>query len=101
MTTKLIAGLCFLLSGVGVARAAEVVDITAQPLPSAEEQPQAVQPATPMPTACAVVPPGIGRLNIMTTKQKAETAASNGTRRVCNKRFTRSSATYQNGAAIA
>ena len=57
--------------------------------------------ATPMPTACAVVPPGIGRLNIMMTNEKAETAASSGTRRVCSRRFTRSSATYQNGAAMA
>ena len=37
----------------------------------------------------------------MTTKQKAETAASSGTTRVCDSRATRRSAAYQNGAAMA
>ena len=55
--------------------------------------------ATAMPTACAVVPPGIGRLNIMMTKLKAEVTASSGTTRLCSTRFTRLTATYQKGAA--
>ncbi len=53
--------------------------------------------AIPTPTACPVVPPGSGRLNIMMTKEKAANSASKGTRRVCSDFLTRDSATYQNG----
>ena len=35
--------------------------------------------AAPTPTACPVVPPGSGMLNIMMTKQNALATASNGT----------------------
>ena len=38
--------------------------------------------AMPTPTACPVVPPGSGRLNIMTTKENAANTDSNGTSRV-------------------
>ena len=57
--------------------------------------------ARPTPTAWPVVPPGSGRLNIMTTKENAANSESNGTRRVCSALFTRWTATYQNGAAPA
>src|ERR1700690_641921 len=56
--------------------------------------------ATPTPTACPVVPPGSGTLNIMMTKQNALTTASRGTKRVFRRRFTRANATYQNGIAV-
>ncbi|MGD0839177.1 MAG: hypothetical protein ABSB49_21280, partial [Polyangia bacterium] len=57
MTTQLIAGLLCLLSATGVASAAEVVDISAQPLPGAAEQAQPIQPETPMPTNAPPAPP--------------------------------------------
>ena len=53
--------------------------------------------AMPTPTACPVVPPGSGRLNIMIRKQKAENSDISGIKRVCSAFFTRSSATYQKG----
>ena len=55
--------------------------------------------AIPMPTACAVVPPGTGRLNIITTKEKAEVTASSGTALLWTVAFTLRTDTYQNGAA--
>jgi hypothetical protein len=57
--------------------------------------------AMPIPTACAVVPPHTGRLNIMITKQNADINESSGIIRALNARFSRRSATYQNGAAPA
>ena len=57
--------------------------------------------ASATPTACPVVPPGSGTLNIMTTNEKAAKSDSAGTRRVWSVRFTRRSATHQNGAAPA
>ncbi len=54
--------------------------------------------ASPMPTACPVVPPGSGRLNIMMTKENAAKSESSGTRRVCSAFLTRWRATHQNGA---
>jgi hypothetical protein len=53
----------------------------------------------PIPTACAVVPPGTGRLNIMITKENATKTASRGTVRVVRVFRIRFRATYQNGAA--
>ena len=52
-----------------------------------------------MPTAWPVVPPGNGRLNIITTKEKAANREINGISRACRADFTRCKATYQNGAA--
>ena len=57
--------------------------------------------ATAKPTACPVVPPGRGRLSIMITKQKADTTASKGTKRVCNRSRTFRNAIIQKGAAAA
>src|ERR1700750_2585748 len=57
--------------------------------------------AIPIPTACPVVPPGNGRLNIITTNENAEKTESNGIVRVSNSFFTRCKATYQKGAAPA
>ena len=45
--------------------------------------------ATPMPTACPVVPPGSGRLNIMMTKENAAKTERRGIIRVFSIRFTR------------
>ena len=56
--------------------------------------------AAPTPTACPVVPPGSGTLNIMMTKQNALTTASSGTRRVLSNRLTRANAIYQIGIAV-
>ena len=50
------------------------------------------------PTACPVVPPGKGKLNIMMTKESAAITDSKGTRRVARLFFTRCKAIYQNGA---
>ena len=55
--------------------------------------------ATPIPTAWPVVPPGNGRLNIITTKQNAANREISGMSRACNADLTRLRATYQNGAA--
>ena len=55
--------------------------------------------AMPMPTACPVVPPGSGKLNIMITNENAAKTESSGTIRVFSSRLTRWSAMYQNGAA--
>src|SRR5580692_3247924 len=57
--------------------------------------------ATPIPTAWPVVPPGSGRLNIMTTKEKAAKTDSRGIMRVCKAAFRRLRAIYQKGAATA
>src|ERR1700733_14754778 len=57
--------------------------------------------ATPIPTAWPVVPPGSGRLNIMTTKEKAAKTDSSGIMRVCKAAFRRLRAIYQKGAATA
>ncbi len=57
--------------------------------------------AIPIPTAWPVVPPGRGRLNIITTKEKAENTDSNGMVRVWSSFLTRRRAVYQNGAAAA
>jgi hypothetical protein len=55
--------------------------------------------ATPMPTACPVVPPGKGKLNIMMTKENAENTERSGIIRVCSVFLTRFSATSQKGMA--
>src|SRR5437667_12902614 len=57
--------------------------------------------AAPIPTACPVVPPGRGTLNIMMTKQNELVTASSGTSRVCINRLTRARAKYQKGTAAA
>ena len=57
--------------------------------------------ATPTPTACPVVPPGSGMLNIITTNEKAARSESTGTRRVWTCLRTRRIATYQKGAEVA
>ena len=57
--------------------------------------------AIPTPTACPVVPPGSGRLNIMMMKENAANTESSGTICVLNTRFIRCKETYQNGAAPA
>ena len=57
--------------------------------------------AMPTPTACPVVPPGSGMLNIIITNENAAKSDSSGTIRVLSNRFTRLSATIQNGAAAA
>ncbi len=54
--------------------------------------------AIPTPTACPVVPPGKGRLNIITTNENAANTETNGIRREPIFRATRRSATHQNGA---
>jgi hypothetical protein len=50
------------------------------------------------PTACPVVPPGSGRLNIITTKENAAKTDSSGIACVFQTRFSRDDAEYQNGA---
>ena len=55
----------------------------------------------PTPTACPVVPPGKGRLNIMMTKESAAITDNRGTSRVVRLFFTRRKAVYQKGAAAA
>ena len=57
--------------------------------------------ATPMPTACPVVPPGSGRLNIMMTNENAANTDRRGIIRVFSIVFTRFRATIQKGAAAA
>ena len=47
--------------------------------------------------ACPVLPPGIGRLNIMRTKEKAAPRASRGTRRASRLRWTFREAHDQRG----
>jgi hypothetical protein len=54
--------------------------------------------AIAMPTAWPVVPPGKGRLNIMTVNEKAENTASAGIVREDKTFLTVRSAPYQNGA---
>ena len=49
---------------------------------SIEAQGPSTTVAAPTPTACPVVPPGRGTLNIMMTKQNALATASSGTSRV-------------------
>jgi hypothetical protein len=51
------------------------------------------------PTACAVVPPGTGTLNIIMVKVKAEKTASSGAVRPPTARRTRAEATSQKGVA--
>ncbi len=55
--------------------------------------------AMPMPTACPVVPPGRGRLNIMMMNENAANTESRGTIRVLSPRLIRRSEIHQNGAA--
>ena len=50
-----------------------------------------------MPTACPVVPPGKGRLNIITTNENAAKTANNGTDSPLSVAFTRRKAMYQKG----
>ena len=57
--------------------------------------------AIAMPTACPVVPPGSGKLNIMITNEKAAKSATSGTNRVASSTRTRRSAAAQNGSAAA
>ena len=57
--------------------------------------------AMAMPTAWPVVPPGSGRLNIMITKEKADTTDSSGTSLVFSPLPSRRVATYQKGRAAA
>src|SRR5512133_1348346 len=51
-------------------------------------------PATAIPTACAVVPPGRGRLNIITTNENAANTEIRGMVRVINCRLILRNATY-------
>ena len=51
------------------------------------------------PSAWPVVPPGSGRLNIMTTNEKAAKTEISGTTRVSSMRFSRRSAEYHPAAA--
>ena len=57
--------------------------------------------ATPMPTAWPVVPPGSGRLNIITTNENAENSDKSGTKRACSSACIRCMAMTQNGVAAA
>ncbi len=57
--------------------------------------------AIAIPTACPVVPPGSGRLNIMMTNEKAAKSEIKGTKRVASSARTRRSAIVQNGSAAA
>ena len=66
----------------------------------AAQGPSTIAPI-PMPTAWPVVPPGSGKLNIITMKEKAEKTEISGTRLVLTNAFTRRRAIYQNGAAAA
>ena len=54
--------------------------------------------AIPTPTACPVVPPGRGRLNIMMMNENAAKTERRGTILVFIARFRRWRAVYQNGA---
>src|SRR5579871_4170615 len=76
-----------------IARATEIARMEAQ-------GPSTIA-ATPIPTACPVVPPGNGKLNIITTKEKAANNEMSGNRRACRADSTRFSAIYQNGVAAA
>jgi len=51
------------------------------------------------PSGCAVVPPGIGMLNIMITNENAAKTEISGTRRVIRSLRVLRRATYQNGTA--
>ena len=53
------------------------------------------------PNAWPVVPPGSGRLNIMTTNENAAKTEMSGTTRLSNTRFSRFSAEYQPAIAAA
>src|SRR3954453_16772151 len=55
----------------------------------------------PIPTACPVVPPGSGKLNIISTNENAEKTARSGTACVASFALTRFIATYQKGVAAA
>src|SRR5438876_7368267 len=57
--------------------------------------------AIPTPMACAVVPPGRGMLNIITTNEKAAKTERIGVNLVLSIARTRRRATYQKGAAPA
>src|SRR5277367_2070550 len=74
---------------------------SAMEMASIDAQGPSTTAAIPTPTACPVVPPGSGRLNIMMTKENAANSESSGTSRVCSRFFTRRIAVYQNGAAPA
>ena len=56
---------------------------------------------TPLPTAWAVVPPGIGTLNIISTKEKAAPITISGISLVLRAAFTLLTAVAQNGIMIA
>src|SRR5579871_327343 len=64
-----------------IARATEIARMEAQ-------GPSTIA-ATPIPTACPVVPPGNGKLNIITTKEKAANNEMSGNRRACRADSTR------------
>jgi hypothetical protein len=53
------------------------------------------------PSACPVVPPGNGRLNIMTTNENAAKTEISGTTRLSSMRFKRFNAEYQPAIAAA
>ena len=55
--------------------------------------------AMPTPSGCAVVPPGMGMLNIMITNENAAKTEISGTWRVNSSLRVLRSATYQKGAA--
>src|SRR5271170_2782286 len=75
--------------------------INAIEIPKIEAQGPSTMVAIPTPTACPVVPPGNGRLNIMMMNENAANTDSRGTIWVLNARFIRWRETYQNGAAPA
>src|SRR3954452_7102291 len=57
--------------------------------------------AIPIPTACPVVPPGKGKLNIINTNENAENTARRGTASVASFALTRPMARHQNGVVAA
>src|ERR1700733_10729048 len=64
----------------------------------AAQGPNSATPS-PMPTAWALVPPGSGMLNIITTKQKAAKSETSGIKRVCRRRRRERKPAYQKGVA--
>src|ERR1700692_3911512 len=65
---------------------------------SMEAQGPKTMVAIATPTACPVVPPGKGRLNIMMMNENAAKTDSRRTMRVFSTRFILCSEVYQNGA---
>ena len=72
--------------------------ISAIDIPRIEAQGPSTMAAIPTPTACPVVPPGSGRLNIMMMNENAANTDNSGTILVFNARFIFLSDVYQNGA---